>query len=87
MDVDIPEFLENDINFDDYDADTNWDNWDLEPNVKVRKKKRSFKRYCKSNNFNKFCISRIHQPVCKKVKCKKRTLNLVQLLNNMSIQK
>ena len=71
---------EDDLNYDEYDSDTNWDNWDLEPNIKVFKSKTKVLK----NSFKKICISRIHQPVCKKVKKKQLKVNCCQLSKLLS---
>ena len=80
---------EESIDHNEYDSDTNWDNWDLEPNIKVRKGK------CKGTgnglyrHFKKICISKVHQPICKKVRKKPLKLkdsDVAKLLSQLQIK-
>ena len=65
----------------DYETD-NLDNWDLEPNVKLRKKKKPC--YVCINRFSRFKFSRLSS--CKKIKRKRKKINLTKLLNELTLQ-
>ena len=74
------------IDHNEYDSDTNWDNWDLEPNIKVRKSKGKdlYKHFRK-----KISISKVHQPICKKVKKKPLMIkdsDISKLLSELQIK-